>query len=190
MRSLLDLQTRKIFPGYFLVTKREKSIAAVSNSSIIESIADRVHEKKEDLQMRRILAVWYARPLSIYLIVALIAVSTFAAPAEAMFLPAPQTQAAPLVDRSSDMAMIQKTLESGIIQQRLMDYGLTWEEALEKMNGLTDEQLHGLAANINALQAGGRHGHVHTETVLIILLIVLLIVIIVKNDAAVRTSVS
>lgn len=140
--------------------------------------------------MRCILAMWYARPLSIYLVVALIAVSAFVAPAEAMFLSAPRAQAAPHIDRASDMAKIQKTLESGIIQQRLMDYGLTRDETLEKMNGLTDEQIHGLAANIDALQAGGRHGHLDTETLLIILLIVLLIVIIVKNDAAVRTSVS
>jgi hypothetical protein len=41
------------------------------------------------------------------------------------------------------------------VQQRLVDYGLTPDEAMAKLNGLPDDQLHKLAANIDELQAGG-----------------------------------
>lgn len=110
-----------------------------------------------------------ALSLSIYFVAVLIAISTAAGPAEAMFLPAaPQTRAA-------DLATIQKALESRAIQQRLMDYGLSPEEALAKMSGLSDEQVHRLAANVDALQAGGRG----SDDIIIILLLVLIIVILI-----------
>ncbi len=129
--------------------------------------------------MKRIVTMWYARPLAGYLVVALLAVTAFAAPAEAMFLPSVPTQDASGFDRISDVAMIQQALESRTLQQRLMDYGLSREEAIAKINRLSDEQIHDLAANISALQAGGHQ--VHAETLLIILLLVLLIIIIVQN---------
>ncbi len=110
-----------------------------------------------------------ALPLSIYFVAVLIAISTVAGPAEAMFLPAaPRT-------RTADLATIQKALESRTIQQRLMDYGLSSEEALDKMSGLSDEQVHRLAANVDALQAGGRR----SDDIIIILLLVLIIVILI-----------
>ncbi len=132
--------------------------------------------------MKNILTMWYARPLAGYLVVALVAITAFAAPAEAMFLPSAPAQVAPGFDRTSDVAMIQQALESRTLQQRLMDYGLSRDEALARINRLSDEQIHSLAANISALQAGGHH--MHAETLLIILLLVLLIIIIVQNGPA------
>jgi hypothetical protein len=138
--------------------------------------------------MKRILTMWYAKPLAVYLAVALTALSIFAAPAEAMFLPTVPTQDAPGFDRASDVAMIQQALESRTLQQRLMDYGLNRDEALAKIKGLSDEQIHSLAENIGALQAGGHH--MHAETLLIILLLVLLIVILVQNEPAGQSDLS
>ncbi len=132
--------------------------------------------------MKRILTKWYARPLAVYLVVVLIAVTAFAAPAEAMFLPSAPAQVAPGFDRAADVATIQQALESRTLQQRLMDYGMSRDEAIEKIKGLSDDQIHSLAANINALQAGGHQ--MHAETLLIILLLVLLIIIIVQNGPA------
>ncbi len=130
--------------------------------------------------MKRILNAFYTKPLSIYLGVALIAASAFAGPAEAMFLPAAPAQTTELSGRSADLVKIQRALESKTLQQRLLDYGLAPESAMAKINGLSDEQVHGLAANIDALQAGGRGG-IDNTTVIIILLLVLLIVILVQN---------
>ncbi len=132
--------------------------------------------------MKNILTMWYARPLAVYLAVALTVLSIFAAPAEAMFLPSAPAQDASGIDRTSDVAMIQQALESRTLQQRLMDYGLSRDEALAKINRLSDEQIHSLAANISALQAGGHH--MDAETLLLILLLVLLIIIIVQDGPA------
>ncbi len=127
--------------------------------------------------MKRLLTMFYAKQLSMYLVAVLIAVSALAGTSEAMFLPtAPENQAAPLFDRAADLARIQKTLESKTIQQRLTDLGLSPEAAQAKVNSLSDGQLHQLAASIESLQAGGRLG---TNELILILLLVLLIVILI-----------
>jgi len=125
--------------------------------------------------MKGMLPAFYAKRLPVYLVVALIAISFIAGRSEAMFVPAaPQTQSAPLFDRAADLAKIQKVLESKVLQQRLVDYGLSPANALAKINGLSDVQVHQLAANIDALQAGGRGGHL----IIILLLIILIIILI------------
>jgi hypothetical protein len=127
--------------------------------------------------MKGILTVFHAKQLSVYLVVVLIAISAVAGRAEAMFLPvAPGNQATPVLERAADLAKIQKTLESRELQQRLMDLGLSPEAAQMKVNGLSDGQIHQLAANIDALQAGGR---LSTNELILILLLVLLIVILI-----------
>ena len=133
--------------------------------------------------MNGIRKAFFAKPLSIYLAVALIAASAAAGPAEAMYLPlSPQpAQDASPVDRTADMASIQKTLETEMIRQRLADYGLSSEEALTKLSTLTDDQVHQLASRIDAVQAGGRG--IDATTLIIILLLVVLILILVENAA-------
>lgn len=126
--------------------------------------------------MHPMLTAFYSRPLALYLAAALIALSSFAGPAEAMFLPAaPEIPAGPGFHRAADLAVIQKALESRALQQRLMDYGLSSEEALSKLDGLSDEQLHRLAVNIDALQPGGDAVGTLAAVLLIALLVVLLI---------------
>jgi hypothetical protein len=126
--------------------------------------------------MKSIFPAFYAKRLAVCLVVALITLSFAAGAAEAMFVPAaPGTQPTPLIDRASDMAKIQKALESKALQQRLMDYGLTPAKALEKINGLSDEEVHQFAARIDALQAGGMSD---SNFIIILLLIILIIVII------------
>jgi hypothetical protein len=138
--------------------------------------------------MKRILATFYAKPLAIYLVAALIAVSTISSPAEAMFLPSsPKAPATTLFDRAADLARIQKVLEYKTIEERLMDYGLSPDKAMTKLKNLSDEQVHQLAVHIDSVQAGGHRG-LSFEEILIILLLVLLIVILVQRETAVRTS--
>jgi uncharacterized protein DUF6627 len=126
--------------------------------------------------MKGKLPAFYTKRLHVYLVVALITVSFIAGTSEAMFVPAaPQTQSIPPFDRAADLAKIQKTLESKALQQRLIDYGLSPAEALAKINGLSDEQIHQLAANIDALQAGGFSD---SHIIIILLLIILIIILI------------
>jgi hypothetical protein len=106
--------------------------------------------------------------LSIYLVLAMVLI-TMPAQGWAMFIPNQTTGSA----RQADMASIQKTLESSIVKQRLMDYGLSSEEAMARMNKLSDEQVHQFAARLDSLQAGADDG----VDALVVLLLVAIIVI-------------
>jgi hypothetical protein len=126
--------------------------------------------------MKGILPAFYAKRFSFCLVAALIALSFVAGTSEAMFVPAdPQNQSAPLYDRAADLARIQRTLESKALEQRLTNFGLSPADALAKINGLSNEQIHQFASNIDAVQAGGMRD---SNLIIILLLIILIIVII------------
>jgi hypothetical protein len=82
---------------------------------------------------------------------------------------------APAFDRAADLAKIQKTLETRELQQRLLDYGLTPEETAARIDKLSDEQVHQLAANMDSLQAGGDALGFLLGLAIIALLVVLII---------------
>lgn len=106
--------------------------------------------------MKHLLSSFYTRPLVIYLVLALVAISTAAGPAEAMLLPTPPDAAsAQEPGRAADLAKVQKVLESKELRQKLRDYGLSPEEADARISALSDEQLHRLASNMDSVQAGG-----------------------------------
>ncbi|MDA8100474.1 MAG: PA2779 family protein [Nitrospiraceae bacterium] len=98
---------------------------------------------------------FYTKPLSLYLILALLALTSFAGPAEAMMLPADHAAAPASPERAADLSRIQKGLESKALEQRLQDYGLTSQEAMAKISTLSDEQVHQLASQMDSVQAGG-----------------------------------
>ena len=130
--------------------------------------------------MKTILRTFYAKPLAIYLAVALLAISTFAGPAEAMFVPSAPNQnaaappAAP-ADRAAGLAKIQAALESKLVQQKLMDYGLSPEETMARVNKLSDEQISQLATHTDSLQAGGDAVGLLVGLLVVAILVVLLI---------------
>jgi hypothetical protein len=130
--------------------------------------------------MKTMLKTFYAKPLAVYLAVALLAISTFAGPAEAMFVTsAPhQNAAAPAAvsaDRAADLVKIQTALESKVVQQTLMDYGLSPEEAMARMNKLSDEQINQFATHTDSLQAGGDAVSVLAGLLIVALLVVILV---------------
>jgi Flp pilus assembly protein TadB len=108
--------------------------------------------------------------LSLYLVFAMVLISL---PAQgwAMFIPVNQGNAS----RQADMSLIQKTLESTTIRQRLIDFGLSPQEAMVRINTLSDEQIHHFASQLNSLQAGADDG----LGVLIFLLVVAIVVVLV-----------
>ena len=124
--------------------------------------------------MKGALPFLYAKRHLVFFSVVLIAISFISGPAEAMFVPAaPQAQPTPLTDRATDLAKIQKALESKALQQRLVDYGLYPENALAKIDGLSDKQVHLFASHIDALQAGG----MSDRTIIIILSVIVLLLL-------------
>jgi len=88
----------------------------------------------------------------------------------AMFIPSGQATSA----RQTDMVTIQKALESVVVKQRLMDFGLSPEEAMARTNRLSDDQVHQFAANLDSLQAGA-----DGVDALIFLLLVAIVVVVV-----------
>lgn len=127
--------------------------------------------------MKNILSSFYAKPLSIYLAFAVLILSSLTGPAEAMFLPqaGDQTAQVAVFDRAADIQKIRSVLESKQIAQRLMDYGLTYDEAMAKIDGMSDEQVHQLASNLDSIQAGGDVVGAVIGLLIIALLVVLLI---------------
>jgi hypothetical protein len=57
--------------------------------------------------------------------------------------------------RAADMRIIQKTLESKILRQRLMDYGLSPQETDRRLTQLSNAQIHQLAMESKRLNPGG-----------------------------------
>ncbi len=118
--------------------------------------------------------------VAVYLIGALIAISSFSGRAEAMFVPAAPREDAvnpgqPSGNRAADMARIQVVLESNVVRQKLMDLGLTSEEAMARINKLSDYQIHQLASRLDSIQAGGAGG----SGLIIILLLVIIILLLI-----------
>jgi parvulin-like peptidyl-prolyl isomerase len=130
--------------------------------------------------MKTMLKTFYAKTLATYLAAALLAISTFAGPAEAMFVPSVPNQnaaapAAAPADRAADLAKIQAALESKLVQQKLMDYGLSPEETMARVNKLSDEQINQLATHTDSLQAGGDPVDLVIGLLIVAILVVLLI---------------
>ena len=110
--------------------------------------------------------------LSIYLVLAM-ALITMPAQGWAMFIPS-QTAS---IARQADMASIQKTLESTIVKQRLIDYGLSSEDAMARINKLSDDQVHQFASRLDSLQAGADSG---ADALVLLLVVVLLVILILE----------
>ncbi len=130
--------------------------------------------------MNGMLKAFYTKPLALYLAVALIAISAFASQAEAMFVPiAPHQDISGFesvsASRAANMDKIRTTLESKIVRQKLLDYGLSPEEAMVRVNRLSDEQISQLATHTESLQAGGDGGEFVVGLLVVALLVIVLV---------------
>ena len=57
--------------------------------------------------------------------------------------------------QGTDASLMQTTLEAKLITQRLSELGLSQDEIHARLAGLTGEQLHQFAQNLDGLQMGG-----------------------------------
>lgn len=111
----------------------------------------------------------FFKVVAVYLAIAMVLLS-FPAQGWAMFIPSSGADTM----RKADMAAIQKTLESTVVKQRLMDYGLSADKALAGVNKLSDEEVHQFASRLDSLQAGA-----DGADALIFLLVVAIIVVLI-----------
>ena len=109
--------------------------------------------------------------LSCYLVFALVVIGI----AQRVFAGFSPSEAISLeqFDRSSDLRKIQKVLEMKMVGERLKELGFTPNEIQERLDQLSDEQLHQLALHLDELQVGGDAGWV-----IVFLLIAILVVLI------------
>jgi methylglyoxal synthase len=86
--------------------------------------------------------------LVIYLVLFLVAM----VPLQSWAMMAPSSD---VPQRGAELAQIQTQLESKLVQERLSALGLSPTEVQERMQSLTDEQVHTVAQNLDGLQMGG-----------------------------------
>lgn len=77
-------------------------------------------------------------------------------------------------DRASDMKMVQTTLESKIVRERLKSLGMNDKEIESRLTKLSDKQVHQLAKDVKTLSPGGSVGGLLELVVLVLLILFLL----------------
>jgi len=92
---------------------------------------------------------------------------------EAAFIPSGESQTELM--RDQDMQIIKKALENKVITQRLQDLGFSEQEIQDRMDQLSDQEVHNLATQIDSVNQGGILG-----VIIAVLVIVLLVIVILK----------
>lgn len=93
---------------------------------------------------------------------------------EAGFVPSSPIST-PETDRNADLSRIQKVLETKMIKERLENLGFTQEEIKNRLEQLSDQQIHQLALKLDELKVGGDGlGVVIALLVIVILVLVIL----------------
>lgn len=128
--------------------------------------ADRV--KEENMQL--VLSSNWFRRLAMVMVV-IMGLIGMIPQADAGFIPSAGT--AP--DRTQDMAAIQNVLENKLVVERLKSMGYSQDEVQARLAQLSDQEVHQLASDIDALApAGDALGIVVALLVIVILVLVIL----------------
>ncbi|GAB6124511.1 PA2779 family protein [Humidesulfovibrio idahonensis] len=114
------------------------------------------------------------RNTALFLILTMSTLVTFTPRAEAAFVPTSLSMVSEA--RAQDLASVQKVLENKAVKARLSALGYTDAEISAKLSMVSDAELHKLATQMNALDAGGDG----IGFIIGILVIALLVVVIVK----------
>lgn len=119
----------------------------------------------------RLLIIWM-------MVVAIVNLSFETRNASAALLPSAAVMdvGIPGSDRESSIKRIQAALESKLIVQRLADLGLTQAEITSRLNQLSDQQVHEIATQLDALQPGGDA----LGTLVVLLVIAILVVVLLQ----------
>ena len=114
-----------------------------------------------------------ARSVLLSRVLAVVLVLTMTGPL-ALAAPVP-SQSTCAVGADTDPATV--TTERELIKGKLMDFGLSEESAAERVNLLTDQEVHAIAADLDSIQAAGAIGDQQWDTVTVILLLILIAIL-------------
>lgn len=93
--------------------------------------------------------------------------------------------------REKDIDSIKRFLDNRIVEEKLLEWGYSKEEITEKLNILSDEELHFFASRADSLQAGGDAVGAVLSFILALLLIALLVILILEltgHDVIITTK--
>ena len=115
---------------------------------------------------------------SFRMLVWLLAVHVFVlglVPADAIAALAPALSPDRESARSIELQKIQALLEEKVVRQRLVDFGLSSEEVNARLQDMSDDQVHQLAANIDGLLPGGNVGLGFLLALVVVLIVIVVI---------------
>jgi hypothetical protein len=100
------------------------------------------------------------------------------APAAAGLAPSQPTQATSIASvRDADLVTVQRALENRLVEQKLLDYGVTAEQVKARLGTMSDSDLHTLASASAGLPTGADDA---VGLLIGLLIIVLLVIVIMK----------
>ncbi len=108
-----------------------------------------------------------SRLLAVGLLLALTAPMALAAPVP--------SQPASAVETDLDGAAI--AAERELLGGKLMDFGLTQQAAADRVDLLSDQEIHVIVQDLDAIQAGGALGDQQWDTVTVLLLLILVAIL-------------
>ncbi len=115
----------------------------------------------------------FMKAVAMYLVFAMFIIG-IAPRVEAGFAPS-ETVVLSGFDRAADLDKIQKVLETKMVRERLQKLGFSHEEINNKVEQLSDQQIHQLALQLDELKVGGDGlGVVIALLVIVILVIIIL----------------
>lgn len=88
-------------------------------------------------------------------------------------------------DRQADLEKIQKVIETKMVSERLSQYGLTGDEINARLSGMSNQQIHSLALQLDDLRIGG-DGVGVVAAVLAVVILILILVFLLHHRVAVR----
>jgi len=81
------------------------------------------------------------------------------------------------IERSADIQKIQKVLEVKAVSERLGQFGLTKDEVQQRLAGLSDQQIHQIALQLDDLKIGSSDA---LGVIIALLVIAVLVIVILK----------
>ena len=88
--------------------------------------------------------------------------------------------------RAGELARVQAVLESKIVMQKLIDYGVSPQEAMAKVKSMSDSDLHRLASLTDKVAAGADSGVGFLIGVAILVILIIVILKLMNKEIIVR----
>jgi len=88
--------------------------------------------------------------------------------------------------RAAEIAKVQTVLEQKVVMQKLLDYGVSPEEAMAKIRSMSDSDLHRLAALTDRVAAGADSGVGFLIGLAVLVILVLVILMLMNKRVIIR----